>query len=149
MKVLAKLGCVELVRTRPRRGAVEHFYRATVRPFFSNRDWARLPASARQSISDGLLKLIWSDVSESLRRGKFDARHDRHLSRSPLVVDEQGWKELNEILDELLERAMQIESESLQRSVDAKQETFNTRMMLMHFESGGASPSRGRKRRSK
>lgn len=29
VRVLQRLGCVELVETRQRRGAVEHFYRAT------------------------------------------------------------------------------------------------------------------------
>ena len=28
VRVLRKLGCIELVETRPRRGAVEHLYRA-------------------------------------------------------------------------------------------------------------------------
>ena len=28
VRVLKKLGCIELVETRPRRGAVEHVYRA-------------------------------------------------------------------------------------------------------------------------
>ncbi|HVY77811.1 MAG TPA: winged helix-turn-helix domain-containing protein [Solirubrobacterales bacterium] len=28
VRVLKKLGCIELVETRPRRGAVEHIYRA-------------------------------------------------------------------------------------------------------------------------
>jgi hypothetical protein len=40
------LGYPELVRTAQRRGAIEHYYRAVARPFFSARDWAALPASA-------------------------------------------------------------------------------------------------------
>jgi predicted transcriptional regulator len=31
IRELARLGCIEQTRTRPVRGAVEHFYRATVR----------------------------------------------------------------------------------------------------------------------
>ena len=43
-RILARLGCVELVRTKQVRGAVEHYYRAVVRPVFSDDDWAELPA---------------------------------------------------------------------------------------------------------
>ena len=42
-RILARLGCVELVKTKQVRGAVEHYYRAVVRPVFSDDDWAELP----------------------------------------------------------------------------------------------------------
>src|ERR671910_2585782 len=47
VRALHDLGCIELVRTAQRRGAIEHYYRAITRPFFSDRDWARLPQSGR------------------------------------------------------------------------------------------------------
>ena len=43
VRALLELGCIELVSTAQRRGAIEHYYRAVVRPFFSDRDWKRLP----------------------------------------------------------------------------------------------------------
>jgi DNA-binding transcriptional ArsR family regulator len=142
VKTLADLGCIELVNTEPRRGAIEHFYRAIVRPFFNDRDWKRLPASARQSMSDSLLRLVWSDVSDALKQGVFDSRDDRHLTRTPLVLDEQGWEELNRQLLELAERAAEIESESQARLSKAGEEGVNTRLMLMHFESPGPSSAK-------
>ena len=36
MRILADIGAVELVRTEPRRGSTEHFYRATKRPYFAD-----------------------------------------------------------------------------------------------------------------
>ena len=44
MRTLTELGMVELVRTEPRRGAVEHYYRAIERPHLPAQDWATLPA---------------------------------------------------------------------------------------------------------
>src|SRR3712207_5142385 len=64
VRALQDLGCIELVDTAQRRGAIEHYYRAVVRPFFTDRDWKRLPRSGRQAISDAALQVIWSDVSE-------------------------------------------------------------------------------------
>ena len=51
VRALLDLGCIELVDTAQRRGAIEHYYRAIVRPFFSDNDWKRIPSSAREAIS--------------------------------------------------------------------------------------------------
>src|SRR3954447_25279709 len=45
VRILKDNDCVELVRTEPRRGAVEHFYRPTSRPVLDDTQWAQLPAS--------------------------------------------------------------------------------------------------------
>jgi DNA-binding transcriptional ArsR family regulator len=149
VKTLAELGAIELVRTEPRRGAIEHFYRAVIRPFFSDKDWKRLPASARQGISDATLQLIWEDTSDALTAGTFDRRHDRHLSRSPLVLDEQGWEQVNELLAEVMERVVEIEADSAKRLAGDGQAGFNTKMVLMHFESSGSAERRKRSRPSR
>jgi DNA-binding transcriptional ArsR family regulator len=151
VKTLAEMDCIELVRTEPRRGAIEHFYRAVMRPFFSDRDWKRLPPSARQGISDATLQLIWEDTSEALTAGSFDRRTDRHLSRSRLVLDEQGWKQVNELLLDTLNRVVEIEAESAKRRAADGEPGFNTKMVLMHFESSGApdGPKRSRPNRAK
>jgi DNA-binding transcriptional ArsR family regulator len=151
VKTLAEMGCIELVNTEPRRGAIEHFYRAVVRPFFSDKDWKRLPPSARQGISDATLQLIWEDTSDALDAGTFDRRTDRHLSRSRLVLDEQGWKNVNELLLDTMNRVVEIEAESAKRRAgDDGAGGFNTKLVLMHFESSGAEPTkRSKPNRSK
>jgi|SRR5215218_1972569 len=51
-RTLLDLECIELVRTEPRRGALEHFYRAVVRPYFSDDDWSGCPRRpARRSLT--------------------------------------------------------------------------------------------------
>src|SRR5690349_11388114 len=50
IRLLADLGAIELVDTQPRRGALEHFYRAVTSAWFGEGDWARLPRSARHGI---------------------------------------------------------------------------------------------------
>jgi hypothetical protein len=42
VRVLRELGCIELVRTARRRGAIEHFYRAVERPYLTDREWKPL-----------------------------------------------------------------------------------------------------------
>jgi DNA-binding transcriptional ArsR family regulator len=135
VRALHDLGCIELVRTAQRRGAIEHYYRARVRPLFSDRDWKRLPPSARQAISDVGLQMIWSDTSEAMNSGKFENRADRHLSRTAFVLDEQAWGEVNALLAQTHEQAEAIAGKSAKRLSKSGEQGINTRLVMMHFES--------------
>jgi len=153
VRMLHDLGTIELVETEPRRGALEHYYRAVVRPFFADRDWKRLPKNARGSISDAVLQLVWDDSAEAIKGGLFDEREDRHLSRSVLCVDEQGWEALNELLVETLDSAMQIQADSASRSSKGDDgETFSVNLVMMTHPTPSSAkqstaPSSGTRRR--
>jgi DNA-binding transcriptional ArsR family regulator len=140
VRALLELGCVELVSTAQRRGAIEHYYRAIVRPFFTDRDWKKLPLSGRQAVSDVALQMIWEDVSDAIKQGTFEARPDRHLSRSVLEVDETGWKELAALLGRTLAEAEKIETRSAERTKTADGKGMPVRVVLMHFEAPPAEP---------
>jgi DNA-binding transcriptional ArsR family regulator len=137
VRALLDLGCIELVDTAQRRGAIEHYYRAIVRPFFSDSDWKRIPRSGRQAISDTLLHVIWDDVSESIEAGAFDSRADRYLSHSPIRVDEQGWSEIAKVMARALSEVEKIESQSARRLKKAKESGVPTSVVLMQFETPG------------
>jgi hypothetical protein len=153
VRALHELGCIELVRTAQRRGAIEHYYRALKRPFFSDRDWKRLPQSARQAMSDVALQMIWEDVSTAIEEDTFERRPDRYLTRSPLVLDQRGWDELNEALGGILEEAERIGAQSAKRLAKAEDDGIPTRLVMMHFEASEAEepssngPSRSRRKR--
>jgi DNA-binding transcriptional ArsR family regulator len=134
VKTLLEYDCVELVKTEPRRGAVEHFYRATERAFFSDADWAKIPASARKGIEGVILESIGQDATAALTEGTIDARTDSHISRTPLNLDEQGWTELSKLLGDTLESAMKIGEESASRLADEKADGIPTSLSLLHFE---------------
>ena len=152
VRMLHDLGCIELVETEPRRGALEHYYRAVVRPFFGDRDWKRLPKNARGSISDAVLQLVWEDAAEAIKGGLFDEREDRHLSRSVLSLDEEGWNDLNDLLGRTLDSAMQIQAESASRATK-NGEPFNVNLVMMTHPTPSSAKmstaprSGGRKRR--
>ncbi|HEX5713591.1 MAG TPA: winged helix-turn-helix domain-containing protein [Solirubrobacterales bacterium] len=135
VKTLLEFDCVELVKTEPRRGAVEHFYRATERTFFSDSEWEKIPASARKGIVGSVLETVGQDATEALIAGTIDARTDSHVSRTPLALDEQGWSDLTEVLAETLNRAIEIQAEAATRLSDEKGDSINTKLALLHFES--------------
>jgi DNA-binding transcriptional ArsR family regulator len=133
-RILARLGCVELVKTKQVRGAVEHYYRAVVRPVFSDDDWAELPPSIRKSLAGAVLTEIADDVGAAANEGGFD-RDDVHLSRTPLVLDQQGWEDLNARLEEVFDQALEIQAQSAARlQADGAQDSEAAALVLMLFE---------------
>jgi DNA-binding transcriptional ArsR family regulator len=136
VRALVDLECIELVDTAQRRGAVEHYYRAVVRPFFSDRDWKRLPRSGRQAISDSILRILWEDLSAAIQSGTFEGRSDRHLTHNRMVLDEEGWSEMAKLLAGVLGDVEKIEARSRARLKKAENgAALATTLALMHFES--------------
>jgi len=134
VKVLKDYECIELVKTEPRRGAVEHYYRATSRAFLSDRDWQELPPSVRPGLSADLLKLVVADAVHALEQETFDARSDRHLSRTPVIVDEQAWTELTEILERTLSEILQTQESAVARLAKSDEPGFSATIAIMGFE---------------
>jgi len=134
VKTLLEFDCVELVKTEPRRGAVEHFYRATERTFFSDSEWEKIPASARKGIVGSVLETVGQDATEALIAGTIDARTDSHISRTPLTLDEQGWSDLTAVLADTLNKAIEIQTEAATRLSEKKSDSINTKLAVLHFE---------------
>jgi DNA-binding transcriptional ArsR family regulator len=108
-------GLVELVRQRPVRGAVEHFYRATVRPITTAEEEAETPLDQRLSFARTTWSLIAANATTALQAGTLVERPEHHLSRVPLRVDEQGWLELEATYMEIYERIYEIQASSAKR----------------------------------
>jgi DNA-binding transcriptional ArsR family regulator len=146
MRFLADLKMVKLVRTEPRRGAVEHYYQALEAPLISAVDWAQLPVSLRRSLSDSTLSDIAQDLQGAAEAGGFD-RENMHVSRTALVLDQQAWDELSAMLGELLERARKLQQESNKRQKRSPDGTIATALVLLQFEGADAAPAQRTRRR--
>ncbi|MGE5336087.1 MAG: ArsR/SmtB family transcription factor [Nitrososphaerota archaeon] len=145
VKTLLEYDCVELVKTEPRRGAVEHFYRATDRAFLSDADWAKIPASARKGISGSILESIGQSATSAMAEGTIEGRKDSHLSDTPLRLDSQGWKDLNKVLAETVDKASKIQKEAAKRMGKDKSGTIPTKLAIMHFEVPAAKKAKAKK----
>ncbi|MEO6858771.1 MAG: winged helix-turn-helix domain-containing protein [Solirubrobacteraceae bacterium] len=114
---LNALGFLKLVQRVPRRGAVEHYYTATVRPPLTDAAWKATPESVKDASIAGALDQVGSHVSAAASAGGFSAPEAR-LSEAGVTVDEQGWRELAAELASLSTRVQEIEAESRQRLAD-------------------------------
>ncbi len=151
-RMLVELGAIELVDTKQRRGAIEHYYRAVMRPFLDDEDFKKLPASVRRTLTDTALDIIWRSIADDIKSGLFEQMDDRHVSRSRFVVDQQGWDELVALLAGVLERGFEIESESAGRLQDAGDDAEALSAKLVIFNYGGvekAPPARSRAKRGR
>jgi DNA-binding transcriptional ArsR family regulator len=116
---LLDVGCIEQVRTRPKRGTVEHFYTARPRSFIGHQDWRRAPVSVRGGVTVEALRTFIAKVGAALDADTIDSREDTTLNWMPIVVDERGWRETAEILDRALRELMSVAAASRERLGDA------------------------------
>jgi len=135
VRILRELDCVELVRTEQRRGALEHYYRATARPWLDDDQWARLPPAFRRTTLGRTLGDLFTDASDASRQGGFD-HPEAHVSRALLDVDEQGWEDLVRLLGDTLDAVLRIHAESAGRHAergDNSPPPIHTAVGLIHF----------------
>jgi DNA-binding transcriptional ArsR family regulator len=131
VRTLADIGAIELVRTEPRRGAVEHYYRAAVRAWFGDEDWAKLPISTRRELFGQHLQRIVGDIAAAAGAGGFD-HAKAWVSFVTLALDEEGMAEISDLLDETLRKALQVQAASKERGGE-----LTTELVLLHFEPRG------------
>jgi DNA-binding transcriptional ArsR family regulator len=100
MRTLLALGCIELAEKKPRHGGrvVEHFYRATKLPYFDDDTWEQLDLKGKWDVVMPIMRLVTRDINESLLAGTFMDPDDNHVSRTPMIVDDEGWEESKEVL---------------------------------------------------
>ena len=137
VRELAKFGCIELVKTEPRRGATEHFYRATKRPDLREEEWLLIPKSLRNQLLQTSLEGMGAAIGASISADKFEGREDRHFTYVPADVDEQGWKEAMELMDESLERFYSIVASSRERMAESGESSFPMAFTMLGFERAG------------
>ncbi|MDA0140199.1 winged helix-turn-helix domain-containing protein [Solirubrobacter deserti] len=134
IRLLNDLGAIELVRTEPRRGALEHFYRAVTTVWFSEADWQKLPRSARRGILGQNLQHIFGSVTAAADAGGFDAASSVVL-RAPLELDEEAQTEIADLLRETIERAREINLRAAERRSNGNgASTTATELAILHYE---------------
>lgn len=108
-------GAVEIVEEKPVRGAMEHFYRSVKQPMFSDDQIQETSLEDRTAFSQHVFSLMTANATTALAEGTFVERADYHISRVPARVDEEGWTELRDLYEEVLERQFEIQEKSAKR----------------------------------
>jgi len=86
------------------------------------------------AMSADLFQMILDDVVASLEGEVFDQREDRHMSWTPMMVDEQGWNEINGILDGALKQVLKAQSSAVKRLAKSKEDGINMSVSMIGYE---------------
>jgi DNA-binding transcriptional ArsR family regulator len=138
-RALDKYGALELVRTEPRRGATEHFYKATPQAFVGHSAWREVPDSLLGGVSAATLRTFLDKAIAALEAGTLDGRKDTVFRWMPLLLDEDGWKEVAAILEEATNLILAAHLRSQDRlNEDGKSDAVSTVIGMACFETAGS-----------
>jgi DNA-binding transcriptional ArsR family regulator len=139
-RALDRCGCLSLVDTAQRRGATEHFYKASPGSFVGDRIWRRVPRAVRGGVSAAWIQTFMDKFVAALEAGTIDGRDDTVLNWAPLLLDEQGWAEVTAIMEEATERVLAVQARSTQRLTRTRRwkEAISAVVAVASFETGGS-----------
>lgn len=94
---LVKLGCAEQIGDRPVRGAIEHFFRATVHHVIETEEWEDLQPELKEHLSGEFAQKIVDDMLLSLQARILGSDKNFCLTRTRLLFDKKGRQRAIEI----------------------------------------------------
>lgn len=135
LKRLRKLGLIESAQIRDprRRRTTSRFYRALVRPWFDFESWKAVDPKRQAAITASMLALCNADVVGAVRTGMINEA-DSHISRTPLIVDRKGYRELGVLLDRSIPEMLSIQQRSAERIAEGAAR-IASKVHLFQFES--------------
>jgi DNA-binding transcriptional ArsR family regulator len=133
-------GLIKLVKRTPRRGAIEHHYKAVGRPQITDDAWAGTPATVKDAVVGAALGDLGTAVTSAAAAGGF-SRPDAHLTRTAVTVDEKGWKDLDKELNATLARVQKINDDSAKRLAKAGQDGEQAATVVMMLFGNGDGES--------
>lgn len=127
---------IELVEIKQRRGAVEHFYKAKLRPEITDEEWRRMSAGTRREMAGLLFRAVVAEGLSSMRHGKMDTDDDLYIGWKVVPVDVKGKQELTKAQLAMQEQVEDIRTRSESR-IAAGKEALSVRVVaVMGFERG-------------
>lgn len=137
---LEKAGCIEVIETVQRRGATEHIYRGCSRVFFTTEEFENMPFEERATLSRTSFQGIVARTDGAIRHGTFDSHTNRQLTWRAMHLDERGWQEMMDHLDDAFLKAEEIREAAAKRIPQGEGEVIPTTVAFLGFESPPLPP---------
>jgi DNA-binding transcriptional ArsR family regulator len=118
-RALQRLECIEEVETRPVRGSVEHFYKATRRALFDGKSWNKLPPSLKEGASGQTMTDFVAAAALAMHSGTFDAHDERMLVWMQQRFDLKAWWEAVKVQRDAVRKLDRVFKEGRDRLADA------------------------------
>lgn len=137
-KRLAEIGWLVKVRSvtgGARRGATEHFYRATGPAIFDNTTWAEVPDGAKKDYSWRTFEEFAGQIVDAIGAATFDSRPERHFTWSLLLLDQTGWERVVAKVDGLFAMIFEEQEAAKARLEKSGERPIRMTVALGAFES--------------
>lgn len=132
--VLEKEGYIRVTKREPVSGGVRHWYRADRLNLITDGEFASMDEDERFETTEAVLLHYLRICEQAMEEGTLDARLDSHLSHTPMNLDEQGWRDLQVLLDQVLYRCLEIMVEASMRRRKSGEDPIPTVVNLAGFE---------------
>ena len=129
-------GMIMETRSEPRRGALEHYYRATPKTLLPAKRWRRLKKGLRAAAGAGLASDLFNDLADALKAGKLQGVND-HVVRTPLILDPIGQQNLRAIAERAGAEVEAEQRAAVKRIANGDGEGAGWTFALLAFEAAG------------
>jgi len=117
-----------------RRGGIETIYRATELAICDRPTWAVLPHSIRVAFSWNTFKEIADQVRGALEGPAFQARPDRRLTGTQLLLDREGWTRVADAVAREFAAQYEEQEDARRRADRTGEELVRIGSLLLAFE---------------
>lgn len=142
---LEKEGCLEIVDSIPRRGAIEHVYKGKATVYFTDAEFDALTPRQRGELSRISSQGLVARMDSAIQAMTFDSRTDRHLTWTPMELDERGWSETMAALAACFGELEQIRHDARDRLAGSGEKAIPATVGILGFESPSPPPLRAEK----
>src|SRR3954463_16285070 len=111
VRQLHALGLIKLVKKTPRRGAIEHHYKAVAQAPISDEAWAGTPGVVKESVVGTSLGQLGKAVNAAAASGGFK-RPEAQLVREEIALDDKGFSDVAKELQRTTDRLAKIREDS-------------------------------------
>jgi len=137
---LEEFECLELVAEVPVRGATEHFFKATRRALFDGKAWDNLPETIKNKISGRTVTDLLGAIAEAMLEETFDELDDRALVWDKVLLDKQGWDEIEAIYRQAIFQTLKAAAEAEERVKESGDEAMLASWAFLFFKSPFKEP---------
>ncbi|HEU5105942.1 MAG TPA: winged helix-turn-helix domain-containing protein [Solirubrobacterales bacterium] len=141
-KRLVELDCAELVEEEKVQGAMKHIYRATERVLVDTSEWEEMHPVEAQSFNAVTMQAMIDDFVAAERAQTVGGDRDFHLSRTPMVVDQQGLEESLDICECARLALADVERRSAERGGEEDSPRFRISSIFGIFKIPGSGKQR-------
>lgn len=117
-----------------RRGGVETIYRSTELAFCNRATWEVLPHSIRVAFSWNTFVEIAAQFRGALEASTLQARPDRPLTGTRLLLDQEGWTRVADAMSQEFAEQLEEQEDAKRRAAHTGEELFRIGSLLLAFE---------------